>query len=101
MGELAQSLAPLGIGGVLAGVVIYFHFKRDDEWRTTYASLATEFRTIVQDNTKVMQSNTDVMQRFFQNPPPCNLHTEKLISLTRRTGRLEDIVDGTPEAHVT
>ena len=63
--EILQAMAPLGVGGTLAGVIFYFHIQQDRQWRDRYELIAAEFRTIVQDNTKAIQANTDCIKSFI------------------------------------
>jgi len=64
--EFVQLFAPLGVGGMLAGVIFYFHIQQDKQWRERYEAIAGEFRIIVQDNTKAIQSNTDCIKEFMK-----------------------------------
>ena len=65
--EIIQAMAPLGVGGALAGVIFYFHIQQDKQWREGYEMLAGEFRTIVQENTKAIQANTDTIHELIKS----------------------------------
>ena len=60
--EIIQALAPLGIGGVLAGFIFYFYRLDRTESRDSYKAMAESFRSIVQDNTKAVTELTTLLR---------------------------------------
>lgn len=59
-----QWLASLGVGGVLAGVVLVQSRADRKASEERLAEFAKNFMTIVQDNTKAMQSVVDAVQHM-------------------------------------
>ena len=54
MNELLQLLAPLGIGGALAGVMFYWHRQDRAQWLEAERGRTDLLIRVVQDNTAVV-----------------------------------------------
>jgi len=63
-----QWLAQFGLGAVMAGMMFIFYQRDRKASEDRYAALATEFRTIVQDNTKALVTLTDAMREAGSGP---------------------------------
>lgn len=62
MEDLIKILAPLGVGGILAGFIFYFYRQDREDSRIQYASLASDFKDVIKSNTSALQGNTDVIR---------------------------------------
>lgn len=92
--DTAPSLSTLGLGGAIAGLVLILWRQDRKDSQERYERIASDFRVIVQDNTKAITALAEKMGAFSDN----NAVTVRLLVDAMRQGKVINIEPDLPGA---
>lgn len=61
-----QVLAPLGVGGILAGAMFIIYRRDAKDWQDRWKGQSDILMTVVLDNTKAVTTNNEVMRALVR-----------------------------------